>query len=164
VLIKPQTSRDIPSRDMSSIVSTRISHCSLHVIGSTSSAHHNIAKSHSSITSSYVSWQCDTARVCCWMPRDAVVPGGLLQPCSESGFFSQLWCREHFLSVQGTKCRGLPSVHGLGPPSPGSPSLWAYDPILKGFPLIPQSPPLLPAMWPYSVGLLDGIHARIVRS
>jgi len=54
--------------------------------------------------------------------------------------------------------------HPQGPPPPGSPSFWAYDPIFEGFPLIPQSPSLLPAMRPYTVGLLDGIHVRIVRS
>jgi len=34
-----------------------------------------------------------------------------LQPCSETRIFSQLCCREHFLSVQCTKCRGLQSLH-----------------------------------------------------
>jgi len=31
--------------------------------------------------------------------------------------------------------------HPQGPPPPGSSSFWAYDPILEGFPLIPQSLP-----------------------
>jgi len=37
----------------------------------------------------------------------------LLQPCSETRIFSKLCCRAHFLSVQCTKCRGLPSLHSI---------------------------------------------------
>ena len=35
----------------------------------------------------------------------------LLQPCSKTRIFSQLCCRQHFLSAQCTKCRRLHSVH-----------------------------------------------------
>ena len=88
---------------------------------------------------SFIQIRCATCRSClvhqCWQTQ------------------STNCCQEYNTAVQVR--------HPKGPPPQGPHLSVPAIQFRRGF---PQFPPLLPAMWPYSVGLLDGIHARIVWS